>query len=338
MADNSSSPAGTRAIGGYFELEAAGGNGELYPDAIRFQSARAGFEALLCQAKPRRIWMPRFNCGSMFEAAEAARVEVRKYAIGADLYPQRLGQLEETDFLLYVNYFGVCDEQVARLLRDYSSNRIILDHSQAFHTPPSSCLATLYSPRKFFGVPDGGYLVTRLPVASPGERDIQSMDRMRPLLIRFSEGPEAGHLESKKANLSLKGQPPMRMSVLTHALLLNIDYSGALKRRNANFNFLNSALGGVNRFPLPAQSPNGPLCYPFLPGVEGLHEWLIGHRVFVPRYWPGVHGADGTDDDWGPTLARSCVPLPCDQRYDETDMNRVVDLVLEYLTRHTSET
>ena len=104
-----------------------------------------------------------------------------------------------------------CFDRVARLLKEYPSDRIVLDNSHAFHTPAPPCLATLYSPRKFFGVPDGGYLVTRLPVKSPDVQDIQSIDRIRPLLMRFSEGPEAGHQEAKRANLSLKGLPPMAM-------------------------------------------------------------------------------------------------------------------------------
>jgi hypothetical protein len=278
--------------------------------------------------------MPWFNCDSMLEAPAAAQVEVRRYSIDQTLYPERLAEFGSSDCLLYVNYFGVCGDRVARLLKEYPSDRIVLDNSHAFHTPAPPCLATLYSPRKFFGVPDGGYLVTRLPVKSPDVQDIQSIDRIRPLLMRFSEGPEAGHQEAKRANLSLKGLPPMAMSALTQAMLRSLDYVDALGRRNANFDELNRALGSVNRFPLANLATSGALCYPFFAGMDGLHEWLIEHRVFVPHYWPGVHGAAGNEKDWESTLARQCVPLPCDQRYEATDMKRVSELVLDYLDAH----
>jgi hypothetical protein len=56
-----------KAIGGYFELELSRGRGEYYPDAYRFQSARAAFLALLQTGQPARVWMPRYLCDSMFE-------------------------------------------------------------------------------------------------------------------------------------------------------------------------------------------------------------------------------------------------------------------------------
>jgi hypothetical protein len=322
------------AIGGYFEIDMGPRTGELYTDAFRFQSARAAFTSLLRHVKPSRIWMPWFNCESMLEAPAAAKVEVRRYSIDENLYPERLAEFGPADCLLYVDYFGVCGNQVARLLNEYPRERIIVDNSQAFYAPAPPCLAALYSPRKFFGVPDGGYLVTRVPIEAPEVQDVDSIDRIKPMLVRFAEGPEAGHSEAKRANLSLKGQPPMAMSALTQAMLGHLDYAGSLRRRNANFEELNCALASVNRFPLPASTPPGPLCYPFFTAVDGLHEWLIEHRVFVPRYWPGVRGAGGIESDWESTLARRCVPLPCDQRYDATDMKRVAGLVMEYLDAH----
>ena len=319
------------AIGGYFELDLPRGNGELYPDALKFQSARAAFTSLLLHLKPKRIWMPWYNCGSLLEAPDTAKVEVIRYGIDPDLYPARLDGFGRSDHLLYVNYFGVCGEQVARLLNELPRDQIIIDNSHAFYAPPRACLATLYSPRKFFGVPDGGYLVTHHAVQAPAVRDEQSIDRMKPLLIRFAEGPEAGYLASNNARLSLKGQPVRAMSTLTEAMLRNIDYSIALARRNENFNALNGALGAVNRFPISTYPPVGPLCYPLLAGRDGLHKWLIDHRVFVPRYWPEVRGPSASDNDLESMLVQQCVPLPLDQRYNAADMKRVIELVLAFL-------
>ena len=43
------------AIGGYFELELPPPRGERYPDALRYQSARAAFLALLLAGRPGRF-------------------------------------------------------------------------------------------------------------------------------------------------------------------------------------------------------------------------------------------------------------------------------------------
>jgi hypothetical protein len=157
---------------------------------------------------------------------------------------------------------------------------------------------------------------------------------MKALLIRFAEGPEAGYLESNKARLSLKGQSPTAMSALTQAMLHRVDYPKALLRRNANFSLLHRTFGRANRLPIPSYPPVGPLCYPLFARLDGLHDWLIDHRVFVPRYWPEVRGPGDSKYELESMLVRQCVPLPCDQRYDATDMQRVIELVTGYLTAH----
>jgi hypothetical protein len=263
----------------------------------------------------------------MLEAPEIAGIAVRRYGLDGDLYPEGLDALASDACLLYVNYFGVCGHQVDRVLRKFPRERVIIDHSQAFYAPPPDCLGTLYSPRKFFGVPDGGYLLTRLEIRHPKERDTQSFERLQPLAIRLSEGPEAGYAAIQKARLSLKGQQPKIMSTLTEAMLRHIDYPTALRSRNENFMKLHTALKAKNRFPIPADIPDGPMCYPFLGETANLHEWLIQHRVFVGHYWPGVRGPLDRDDDLEQRLAQDCVPLPCDQRYGSAEMERIIGLI-----------
>jgi hypothetical protein len=329
-----SAPRSASAIGGYFELELPQGTGELYPTALKYQSARAAFASLLQHARPRKIWMPWYNCDTMLEAPETAKVAVERYGLDGDLHPEGLDALTVDDCLLYVNYFGVCDRQVSRVLREFPRERVIIDHSQAFYAPPPDCLGTLYSPRKFFGVPDGGYLVTRIPIQPPQERDTQSFERLQPLLVRFSEGPEAGYGAIQRARISLRGLPPKTMSALTEAMLRSIDYPRALQRRNENFMTLHRALRSSNRFPIPADPPRGPMCYPFLGEIPRLHDWLIQHLVFVGHYWPDVRGPHDRDDDLERRLSKECVPLPCDQRYGSADMERIIALVNAFQGAH----
>ena len=319
------------AIGGYFELELPSGAGEPYPGALKYQSARAAFAGLLQHVRPRRVWMPWYNCDTMLEAPGIAGIGVQRYGLDGDLYPQGLDALAPDECLLYVNYFGVCNRQVERLLGEFPHEQIIIDHSQAFYAKAPECLGTLYSPRKFFGVPDGGYLLTSLRVLPPRDRDTQSVERLKPLLIRLSEGPEAGYEAIQIARMSLKGQPPRSMSTLTEALLGHIDYPGALLRRNENFMKLHRALGPMNWFPIPADIPAGPMCYPFLCEMANLHDWLIRHRVFVGHYWPGVRGPLDRDDDLERVLSQQCVPVPCDQRYGAADMERIIALIEAFL-------
>lgn len=315
------------AIGGYFELELAPCVGELYPTAIAYQSARAAFAALLNHVRPRRIWIPWYTCGTMLEGAVRLGIAIRRYRLDDGLFPLELDEVATDDWLLYVNYFGVCGSVVDRVLAHLDPGCVVVDFSQALYAPPAKCAATIYSPRKFFGVPDGGYLLTSLTIDPPTERDTGSWERLKPLLVRLSEGPEVGYPAVQEARRSLRNLPPMRMSALTKGMLERIDYAGALARRSENFATLHRALGGTNRFPLPPGPWLGPMCYPYLVGRPGLHEWLVRNRVYVGRYWPDMGAEAEPNAQREREFYLHCVPLPCDQRYGREAMDQVIELV-----------
>ena len=308
----------TDAVGGYLPLELPARRPQLYPHALRFQSARAAFLALLRQGKPRRVWMPHYICDSMFEPVRACGAELVFYALDAQLAP-RVDGLGAGDWLLYVDYFGVCGAVVDELLKRYDRSQVVVDHAQSFFTAPRDCLATLYSPRKFFGIPDGGLLVTRLEMSEPEALDERSIERSLHLLTRLDRGAEAGYAGFKAADASLNDVTPRRMSNLTDRLLGSIDYEASRAARNANFRALHEALASFNQLPLDVGRIDAPLCYPLLQDSTSARERLIARRYFVPMYWPGVAERVGPGT-FEAKLARQCLALPCDQRYGEAEM------------------
>ncbi|TKC89216.1 hypothetical protein FAZ69_09620 [Trinickia terrae] len=317
------------AIGGYFELELPPAHGELYPNALRFQSARAAFLALLTAGRPQRVWMPWYICESMLEAHAMTGVQVQRYQIDEHFEIASDIALGENDWLLYVNYFGVCDARVERLFARFPRQQTVIDNSQALFSPPVDCLATIYSPRKFFGIPDGGYLVTERDMPLPDEQDTGSIERFEPLLMRLDHGAEAGYQSMVAARTTLRGQSPKRMSELTRRLLAHIDYPAAIARRNRNYARYQRLLGADNALPLPEAPQYAPLCYPFWNYRADLHARLAAQRVYVAKYWPHVRGETGTPADLEYRLATECLALPCDQRYGDEEIDFVVAMLCE---------
>jgi len=140
-----------RAIGGYVELDLRASSAELYPHALAFQSARAALLALLLHGRPRRIWMPWYLCTTMTDQAQAAGVEAVWYGLAQDLTPDPGVDLRPGDWLLYVNYFGTCEANVDRVLTRFPPMQVVIDNSHALYSAPRTCLASIYSPRKFVG-------------------------------------------------------------------------------------------------------------------------------------------------------------------------------------------
>jgi hypothetical protein len=313
-------------IGGYFELTLPASSSRPYSNAKCFQSARAAFYALILSGKPSRVWMPTYICDSMLSPLVVGNTEIVFYNIDLDLSVPVDLKITEADWLFYVNYFGVCNKQEELLLKRFDSNQLIFDHSQAFFSPPQDCLATIYSPRKFFGVPDGGLLITSMEIAQPTEIDAGSIDRCLHLLKRLDFGPQEGYQNFKDAEKTLNDFDPRAMSSLTNHLLNGIDYFYCKTQRNINFRFLDSKLNHVNQFKFDLAHVDGPMCYPLLVDDITIRDRLLMGKVFVPTYWPELFGRFSLEENTRKILDR-CLPLPCDHRYLESEMQRIVALV-----------
>lgn len=313
------------AIGGYFELELPSAELFLHHNARKYQSARAAFLALLRVAKPERVWMPFYVCDAMLAPVRASGAKVCFYSLDEQLSIADGITLNSGDILLYVNYFGVCLEQVEKVLKQFDTSQIVLDFSQAFFARPQECLATIYSPRKFFGIPDGGLIFTELPLRMPKMLDTGSVGRTQHLIKRLADSPELGYEDYQRSETSLNDLEPRQMSNFTSRLLSSIDFGSAYARRNENFLTLHKVLGRTNRLMLDAK-PNGPLCYPYFSADAGLRKKLISQRVFVPTYWTDVLSrinGDCLELD----LVNSILPIPCDQRYSSKDMAQVLSSI-----------
>lgn len=315
------------AIGGYFELELPLKKQTLYAQAKRYQSARAAFLALLRSVKPKRVWMPSYICDSMLAPVLSENIEICYYSIDEKFEIKGTINLQPQDLLLYVNYFGICDDQVLRVLDRFNPQQIVVDCSQAFYAAPKNCLATIYSPRKFFGVPDGGLLVSDCGVAEPEEQDQGSESRMQHLIKRLGSSPEAGYAAFKLAEDSLNDMQPRRMSVLTEKLLSAIDAGAARAARKRNFKSLRDALDSSNTLKIPSLV-DGPLCYPYMPQAGVSRELLVKNRIFIATYWPDVLNRVAPDS-FEFKLTSQYLPIPCDQRYGERDMKKLYESVLE---------
>ena len=317
-----------KSIGGYFDLELPRENTSyMHENAFYYQSARAAFRSLLQAGKPQRVWLPKYICDAMLSPLLDEGIEHVWYDLDENLKVSDSIVLGEGDWILYVNYFGVCQNQIDDLLNRFPANEIIFDYSQAFFDLPKlEALATIYSPRKFFGVPDGGILVTDIDVTLPSIPDDDSLLRMPHLLKRLYEQPELGYSAYLSSEESLHDSGPKKMSGLTKRLLKSINYNEIRKKRIENFNHLHEQLKDINLFYLDEKKIASPLCYPFITTNEKLREYLIKNRVFIPTYWDDA--LDRVDNDWAAKVIHNLLPIPLDQRYSLSDMDDVISLLL----------
>jgi len=317
-----------KEIGGFFELELER-RGEYHSRAIRLNSGRSALRYIFRTEKPQKVLLPYYICDSVIEAARQENIPIEHYHINEKFEPLLPdGNLSDArSLILYVNYFGI-NEGIVRKL-SMSFDNLLIDNAQAFFSQPVKSLNTIYSPRKFFGVSDGGYLYTDSPGGQQLESDI-SYEHCGHLLKRLDRGAAASYDLYKKNEEAFHSRPVKQMSELTKAILSSINYDKVKTVREQNFLFLHEALKNYNELRIATEELNGPMVYPLLIAKKGLKEFLIQHKIYVATYWQEVLtrvGAGTTEHK----LTEYLVPLPIDQRYGTEDMQVIVDTLIGFI-------
>ncbi|MCK5538829.1 MAG: hypothetical protein KAI79_18530, partial [Bacteroidales bacterium] len=147
-----------KEIGGYFELELQEKK-EFHKKALKLNSGRNAFKYILKVQDIRKVYIPVFICDSIIEPLEELNIEYEFYNIDKNFEIIDEIVLKENEKLLYVNYYALKSKYMLKLANRYDG-KLIVDNTQAFFELPINNIDTIYSPRKFFGVSDGGYLYT----------------------------------------------------------------------------------------------------------------------------------------------------------------------------------
>ena len=312
----------TNAIGGYFELELRKG-AHYHKNAIRLNSGRNCFEYILRARGYKRVYMPFYTCEVLYEPLQRTGVERIDYHVNEQLEPVKLPDLKEGEAFLYTNYYGLKQTCVEHLAQKYG-NRLIVDNAQAFYAEPIAGIDTFYSPRKFFGVAEGGYLYTTALLQQDFPQ-AKSMSRMGHLLTRIEEGAEVGYLEFRHNDDSLDELPIQKMSKITEAILCSIDYEAVRLQRRKNYEEIANQLADSNSILLLMEEASVPMVYPYLTSDVTLRAKLISNKVFVATYWSNIND----DNSYEAYLKQRLLPLPIDQRYNEEDMKRIIEMILD---------
>ena len=182
-------------IGGYFSLELRKGNTipAWYERAIGFMSARSALAAQLQSMNCERAYVPTYNCESVLQALNSINVSVTHYKLNANGDIPHTVLPAQNEVVLINNYFGLFDAQTQRGVNRFGPDRSIVDAAQALYYHPKVRCPVIYSPRKFFGLPDGGFLVNSSTAQVPQQCDVDSAAHCQHLLHRAAGDVARGY-------------------------------------------------------------------------------------------------------------------------------------------------
>lgn len=316
-----------KEIGGFLEFELNHGS-EFHRQGIALNSGRNCLRYLIRAKNIKKIWLPKLLCSAISTTCSEEKVEICYYSVDKNLRPVLAEIRDHEDWVYLINFYGQCsNDEIVSYAKEYKN--LIVDNVQAFYTKPIEGVDTIYTCRKFFGVPDGGYLYTDITLDEMLQRD-ESYDRLTFLAGRLERSANEFYSAYRENEERIDELSLRRMSIVTENLLRGMDYEQIKTKRERNFSYLHECLESINQLKLCL--PDGPYMYPLMIKDGGeFRKSLQKKKIYIPTLWPNVLESLTKDEiEYG--LAKDILPLPCDQRYDLNDMQYLVKEVLECLS------
>jgi hypothetical protein len=310
-----------KELGGYFELELNKGKA-YHSDAIALNSARNCLKYIIQAKKPTKVYLPAYCCDSLIEPLISEKIDYEFYHIDSNFELSQTIELQEHERLIYINYFSLKSNYIEQLTKQYGKS-LIIDNTQAFFEMPLNGIDTFYSPRKFFGVADGGYLYTDNKLAISLEQD-NSASKFTQLIGRYEQTASEFYADFQSAENALIDETIKTMSKLTQGILNSLDYEKIALKRQRNFWALHAMLSDVNQFKNFEQADFVPMVYPFKTQESELRTRLIRNKIYVAQYWADASNRLKQEEQ---EFINNMIFLPIDQRLDLSELIRVREVV-----------
>lgn len=293
---------------------------------LRLNLARYGITESFFDSGLKKLYIPLYICPSVIESLKKYKIAYELYHIDDKLEPL-IDFISDEEQIVIVNYFGIKSKEFyERMIGKYKN--IIFDNTQTFFTEPvlKDNVYNVYSPRKFFPVSDGAYMIAKSFNIEHKLEDDYSGKRAAYLLRAWEEGTNAVYDLFNDAEEELNASPALNMSKLTKDTLSAFDYEKIKAIRKRNLSFVRKMLDGINEFDLSILNDEYPMNYPLLIKDEKKRKSLIEKKVFISQWWKCV--LDFEHNEIEDTLSRYLLPIPIDQRYTQIDLKEMCGRII----------
>lgn len=338
------------SIGGEFEI-----NPSLFQyerkfreNGVFYSSGRAALyhilHSLQTGSQKRVIFLPDYLCESIIEIVQRVNWKIYYYPISKDLKPDLpflLSQDLSGVTILFINYFGGVDlkEDIAVLKKNNPTTIIIEDNVQALYSMYKSTKADAMftSFRKALPVPDGGWVKTdSLVLGEAAEQNTFVNYKITGGILKqyrqFDCICDENYLQPfEKGEHLIDANLTSCMSEFTHRILSNLDIQKIATVRKKNASYLIARLKEIEIFPIVEfEDDMVPLFVPIrVADRNKLRHLLFSEKIYCPYHWP----CSNKRLERGWEMAEHELSLIIDQRYDLTDMDRIVVILKKYYGR-----
>lgn len=302
------------------------------------------------------VLIPAYTCQTVITPFEEAGWHCKYYSIRKDLRINIQSLVESYEeflpkLIVVHPYFGMdlCKEEIDTLLSIKQTGvKIVLDLTQCIFTNKEYEFASFIvaSYRKWMPIPDGGYLINKtdsLQFVQPEQENIEFSEKEKAAMYLRGQYFSNGEQRTKDISIRLSKDAdiiaesnisPHRMSRVAYHLLQDENVEDNINKRFANFTYLFNGIVESKKVTkvcwMIAEVTSAPLYFTvFVQDRKELQRLLAKEAIYAPVIWPVEDERVLIDDDVK-YIYDHLLAIPCDQRYNENDMHRVVEIINNY--------
>ncbi len=324
-------------------------------DTIRYSLCREALY-LIAESFPkdqRRVLLPAYTCSTVVNPFVQAGWDCSYYSVNKSLRidTNKVKSIYDNNrvaLILVHPYFGMDlnDEEVHLLESLHNEGcKVVVDLTQSIFSDKEYGFAdfTVGSYRKWYEVPDGGYLKTIIQneafkAVYPENEEFVSLqtDSMYLRGLYFNTDNEmvkniSRRLNKLAVNLGRKSIEPHAMSAFSISLMNKVDKQKSQQQRFENYKFLFHNLRDNGHFQLACTNleevTTAPLYFViYVQNRTALQATLAAEHIYAPIIWP-VPNDDVLINETIKSIYDTILVIPVDQRYDLNDMAKIVETI-----------
>lgn len=304
----------------------------------------------------KKVLIPAYTCQTVITPFEEAGWMCEYYSIKKDLridlpYLENAIAKHQPSLLVVHPYFGMDlnEEEIAALKAIKEKGvEIVLDLTQCLFStkqyPFASFIVASY--RKWMPIPDGGYLLNQsnsVRISQPESENEEFTDRE--IAAMYLRGQYFGNGDQRTKAISIRlsksadhiadsNITPHKMSQVAYNLLVKEDVEKNQRSRFSNYAYLFDNIKESPNITKVCQNiaevTTAPLYFTiYVQDRQALQRLLAKESIYAPVIWPVEDEKVLINEEVG-FIYDHVLAIPCDQRYDESDMRRVVEIINNY--------
>lgn len=318
------------------------------------KSGRNALKALCnIMGEKKKVLLPAFTCSTVVEpfyenGFEAAYYDINEdFTVDGNSLTHKIEQ-EQPNLILVHSYWGfhTCGN-VDKILQEFRSSGGVLveDLTQSLFSENIRLEADYYvsSLRKFFAIPNGGFIMSKRALNIETETDKSGIDEiaretfmLKKDYIAYRNDAKAEFKSGyKKINVIMEDNSAVYgISQMSEQILNTLDIECIKEQRIKNYNYLHNYVDKNCKKLTVAMAQAGmgkvPLYFPvFAKNRAEFQAYMSERDVYCPIIWPKSELIKGTFPN-ADNMYDNLICIPIDQRYTEEDMKHIGDVLSGY--------